>query len=189
MDIDLDRRLRDSAPDTAPLPDLALHRTRILAEARAGRARRLRVWIGSAAASVLLVGGGSVAVATSEHMTPWGWLADNSVTIERSVGPDCFIGMRVRWDGLAEDDPMVRDAQRILAAMDLTSLDIGERLAEDTARNDALAPQERQSSEEVRLTAISTVAAWATFDELDALGYEMRPGREVSIAADGTACR
>ncbi|MDQ1122148.1 hypothetical protein QE412_000721 [Microbacterium trichothecenolyticum] len=108
-DLDLDTRIRDAAPRLASVEGLSDHRARILREARARSGRRLRVWGASAAASVLLVGSGSVAMAGGGNETPWGWIADNVFSVERTDGSVFFQGLLVKWDGLAEDDPTPGD--------------------------------------------------------------------------------
>ena len=189
MDVDFERRIRDAAPPTPPLPGIAGYRAEILTQARNRRGRRVGIWGASAAASLVLIGGGSVAIAGGEHSTPWGWFADNSLTIERSVGADCFVGIRVQWDGVAEDDPMVLDAQRILSEIDLNTLDITTELRDDRAQNASVPEAERLTDDEVRLSAMARVASWHTLDELVVLGYDMRPGHEVFISAEATSCR
>lgn len=189
MDVDLDRRLRNSAPEASPLPGVASFRARVLSEAQRRTARRARTWVGSAAATLMLIGGGSVAVAGGNHMTPWGWFADNSATIERPGGADCFVGIRVQWEGVDESDPMVRDAKEILSAMDVTTLDISAQMDEDVALNETRPAAEKLTTDELRLMAMGTAASWETMEELIARGYEMRPGHEVVISADSTTCR
>ena len=100
-DTDLDFELRAAAPHVTNPVGLAGHRARILKEARARRGRRLRLWGASAAATVVLIGGGSVAMAGAGNETPWGWVADNVFAIEQTDGSACFQGLLVKWDGLA----------------------------------------------------------------------------------------
>ena len=67
---ELELLLREMAPQR-PLPTgLAGHRERILDEAKPRRARRLRAWTVGVVASVLLLGGGSVAMAAGGMETP-----------------------------------------------------------------------------------------------------------------------
>lgn len=184
----LEARLREAAPHVAVPINLADRRAALFGRARKRRGRA-RVSITSAIISLALIGGGTIAVAGGDHMTPWGWMADNSFTIERPTGGNCFVGIRVKWDGVPEDDPMVQDAKSILNSIDLESLDIAEALAEARATNDTAPEVSKQTSDEMRMQAMVTVAAHATFDELIARGYEMHPGHEVSISSEGTACR
>jgi hypothetical protein len=187
-DNELETRLRDAAPSIAVPTDLAERRADLFGWARKRRGRA-RVGITSAIVSVALIGGGSIAVAGGDHLTPWGWMADNSFTIERPAGGNCFVGIRVKWDGLPEDDQMVQDAKSILNAVDLESLDIADALAEARASNNTAPEISRQTEDELRMQAMVTVAANLTFDELIARGYEMRGGHEVSIFSESTACR
>lgn len=185
-DHDLERRLREAAPATTVPSDLAERRAQVFGR---GRRRRVRAGIAGGIAAVVLLGGGTVAIAGGDHMTPWGWMGDNSFTIERPAGGDCFIGMRVRWDGLAEDDPMVQDAKEILNSIDMQSLDIDDALAEARAFNETVPDLNERTEDEMRMMAMADVAARQTFEELTARGHEMTAGHEVSIASDSTLCR
>ncbi|MBT2473500.1 hypothetical protein J7E68_02645 [Microbacterium sp. ISL-103] len=187
-EIELDALLREAAPIVTVPNDLTERRTAVLAKGRK-RQGRARVGIAGAVASVLLLGGGTMAVAGGDHMTPWGWMADNSFTIERPAGGNCFVGMRIEWDGVAEDDPMVQDAKTILNSIELQSLDIADVLAEARTSNENAPAISKQTEDELRMQAMFSVASEMTFDELIARGYEMRVGHEVSISAESTACR
>lgn len=187
-DNELETRLRDAAPSVSVPVDLAERRAELFGRARKRRGRA-RVGITSAIVSLALLGGGTIAVAGGDHMTPWGWMADNSFTIERPAGGNCFVGIRVKWDGVPEDDPMVQDARSILNSIDLEGLDIADALAEARMSNDTAPEISRQTEDELRMQTMVTVAARMTFDELIARGYEVRVGHEVSISSEGTACR
>jgi len=187
-DDELETRLRDAAPNVAVPADLAERRADLFRRARTRRGRA-RVGITGAILSLVLVGGGTIAVAGGDHMTPWGWMADNSFTIERPAGGNCFVGIRVTWDGVREDDSMVQDAKSILNSIDLENLDIAHSLAEGRAGNDTAPEISRQTEDELRMQAMVTVAARMTFDELIARGHEMHVGHEVSISSESTACR
>lgn len=186
-DHELEMRLRDAAPSVTVPVDLAERRADLFERARKRRVRA-RVGITGAIVSLTLIGGGTMAVAGGDHMTPWGWMADNSFTIERPAG-NCFVGIRVNWDGVPEDDPMVTDARSILSSIDLESLDIADALAEARASNDTVPGISRQTEDELRMQTMVMVAAHTTFDELVARGHEMRVGHEVSISSEGTTCR
>ncbi len=194
-DLDLDARLRAAAPHLAHVDGLAAHRARMLAEAGARRSRRWRVWGGSAMASVVLIGGGSVAMAGGGNETPWGWVADNVFSIERSDGSACFQGMRVQWDGLAEDDPMVVDAKAIVAGIDLPALDTSAKEAELAAEYAAARGLDGEpspidaSADQLRQDAVFQIVSDELWAGLAERGYEMRPGREVSLSGQGTDCR
>lgn len=187
-DDELETRLQDAAPSVSVPVDLAERRGELFERARKRRGRT-RVGITSAIVSLALIGGGTIAVAGGEHMTPWGWMADNSFTIERPAGGNCFVGILIKWDGVTEDDPMVQDARSILNSIDLERLDIADALAEARTSNDTAPEISRQTEDELRMQTMATVAAHMTFDELIARGYQMRVGHEVSISSEGTACR
>lgn len=194
-DLDLENRIRDAAPHPASLNGLAAHRIRILNEARASRSRRLRIWGASAAATVVLVGGGSVAMAGAGNETPWGWVADNVFSIERTDGSACFQGLLVKWDGLAEDDPIVVDAKAIVSGIDLGALDTAEKeteLLESFAKAtdiDGKVSPITMSDDEVKQYAISQIVSEILFKELDRRGHKMWVGHEVSLAGQSTDCR
>lgn len=194
-DLDLDTRIRDAAPHLASVDGLSDHRARILKEARARRGRRLRVWGASAAASILLVGGGSVAMAGGGNETPWGWVADNVFSIERTDGSACFQGLLVKWDGLSEDDPIVVDAKAIVSGMNLESLDTTAKEAELTADYADSKNAEGESApivmsaDELKQQAVFQMVADELWAGLDERGHEMWPGHEVSLSAQGTDCR
>jgi hypothetical protein len=192
---DLDTRIRAAAPDIPDVPGLADHRARILQEARGRRGRRLRIWAASTVASILLIGGGSMAVAGTGNETPWGWIADNVFSIGRPDGSACFQGIRVMWEGLAADDPIVLDARAIVADIDLEALDTtaveAQILADHVAAmNDPNEPAPREMSpDEVKQSAISSIVAERLFAGLLERGHEMWPGHEVRLSSDTTECR
>jgi hypothetical protein len=194
-DLDVETRVRDAAPDLASLNGLAAHRARILAEARARRTRRWRMWGVSAAASLVLVGGGSVAMAGDGNETPWGWVADNVLSIERADGSACFQGLLVKWDGLTADDPMVLDAKAIVSSIDLETLDTSEKEAElradyaqatDSSGN--ISPI-TMSDDELKQSAINQIVAENLWEGLKERGHEMWVGHEVSLSGQSTDCR
>ncbi|MFF7291651.1 hypothetical protein ACFY9N_03875 [Microbacterium sp. NPDC008134] len=187
-DDEFDARIRDAAPVVAVPANLAERRADLFSRTRK-RQGRARVGLASLIVSAVLIGGGTIAVAGGDHMTPWGWMADNSFTIERPAGENCFVGIRVKWDGVSEDDPMVQDAKSILNSIDLASLDISDALAEARSSNTTVPEISRQTDDEMRMQAMVTVAARMTFDELIARGHQLRVGHEVSISSDSTACR
>jgi hypothetical protein len=193
-DLDLDTWIRDAAPHLASVDGLSDHRTRILKEARARRGRQLRVWGASAAASILLVGGWSVAMAGGGNETPWG-VADNVFSIERTDGSACFQGLLVKWDGLAEDDPIVVDAKAIVSGMNLESLDTTATEAELAAEHAESKNAEGEpapivmSADGLKQRAVFQMVADELWAGLDERGHEMWPGHEVSLSAQGTDCR
>lgn len=194
-DTDMDIRLRDAAPHLASPNGLADHRARILSEARARRGRRLRLWGASAAASIVLIGGGSVAMAGAGNETPWGWIADNVFSIERSNGTACFQGIVVKWDGLQEDDPIVVDAKTIVSGMDLESLDTTAKEAAlrieyaEATNGDGEPSPIVVSADQLTQDAVFQMVADELWAGLEERGHEMWPGHEVSLAGQGTDCR
>lgn len=194
-DTEMDIRLRDAAPHLASPNGLADHRARILSEARARRGRRLRLWGASAAASIVLIGGGSVAMAGAGNETPWGWIADNVFSIERSNGTACFQGIVVKWDGLQEDDPIVVDAKTIVSGMDLESLDTTAKEAAlrieyaEATNGDGEPSPIVVSADQLTQDAVFQMVADELWAGLEERGHEMWPGHEVSLAGQGTDCR
>jgi len=135
-DLDLDTRIRAAAPHVSTQIGLIDHGTRILREARQRRGRKLRIWTASVAASVALVGGGTVAIAGNDLQTPWGWTADNVYQFPGPNGQTCFAGLVVKPEGVAADAEVVVVAREIVAGLDLDTLDISEAVAELEADND-----------------------------------------------------
>lgn len=196
-DDELDARIRAAGPRVTAPRGLGSHRAMILAEARGRRGRRLRIWAASAVASVLLIGGGSVAMAGGGNETPWGWVADNVFSIGRADGSACFQGIVVSWEGLADDDPLVEDAQAIVSGIDLTTLDTTDaeaRIREELARSEPVTHLDGEvkriemTDEEITQKAIHELVAerlWAGLgDRVD----DMRPGREVSLTSQTSDC-
>lgn len=134
--LDLETRIRAAAPQVSGPLGLAEHSTRILQEARARRGRRLRKWAAGLAASVVIVGGGTIAVAGNGLHTPWGWTADNVYQFPGPNGQTCFTGLQVKPDGVADDAPVVIAAREILAGLDLDALDTSKATAELESEND-----------------------------------------------------
>lgn len=193
-DSELGRLLRDAAPQVTTPGNLDAHSTRILREARQRRGRGMR-WVVGAVAGIVAIGGGSVAMAGGGNETPWGWVADNVFNIESADGSACFQGFLVKWEGLAEDDPIVQDAKTIVDTMDLEALDL--TAAEAEVRDDyanavdedgELSPIEASDTEVTR-DAVNRVVAENLFAELEARGHEMSPGHEVSLYSQSTECR
>ncbi len=135
-DLDLDTRIRAAAPPVSTPMGLADHGARILREARQRRGRKLRIWTASVAASVVLVGGGTVAVAGNGLQTPWGWTADNVYQFPGPNGQTCFAGLVVKPDGVADDAEVVVVAREFVAGLDLDTLDTSKALADLESEND-----------------------------------------------------
>jgi hypothetical protein len=197
-DEELGAHIRNASPQVTVPAGLPSHRAQILAEARGRRGRRLRIWAASVAASVVLIGSGSVVMAGNGNETPWGWVADNVFSIGRSDGSACFQGILVKWEGLPDDDPLVHDAKAIVAGIDLTRLDTTAKEAEIRADLAASEPvlnrdgelkQIERSDAEIKQQAIYLLVSeqlWAGLgDRVD----DMRPGHEVSLSSETNDCR
>ncbi|MGM7670572.1 hypothetical protein [Microbacterium sp. A93] len=196
-DTEFETLLRDSAPPVTPVVGLAVHRERILSDVRRRRTRRSRIWAGSVAVAALVVGGGSIATAGDGYETPWGWFADNVFIANSTDGSACFQGIRVQWEGLAADDPLVQDAQEFVRNLDLESLDTTKQAAELKADMAAADPVPNEYGDLVRIElsdaeltqqAVHELVAKALFNELLAEGYEMTPGHEVSLSSQSENC-
>lgn len=196
-DDELGTHIRDAAPQVTVPKGLPAHRAQIIAEARGRRGRRLRVWAASVAASVVLIGGGSVAMAGGGNETPWGWVADNVFSIGRTDGSACFQGIVVAWEGLAEDDPLVQDAKAIVSGIDLTTLDTTAKEAEIRAGLAASEPVKHLDGEVKRIKlsdahitqdAIHQLVAERLWAELGDRVYDMEPGREISLSSQTSDC-
>jgi hypothetical protein len=197
-DDELGTRIRDAAPHVTVPAGLASHRAQILADARGRRGRRLRVWGASIAASVVLIGGGSIAMAGDGNETPWGWVADNVFSMGRSDGSECFQGFVVRWEGLADDDPLVQDARAIVSGIDLTVLDTTAKESEmraDLAESEPVLHEDGEvkriemSDAEIKQQAVMALVAEQLWAGLGDRKSEMRPGHEVILSSQTSDCR
>lgn len=180
-DLDLDTRIRAAAPQISSPIGLADHSARILSEARARRGRRLRIWSASVAASVVLVGGGTVAVAGNGLQTPWGWTADNVYQFAGPNGQTCFAGLLVKPDGVADDAAVVVAAREFVAGLDLDTLDTSERTAEWEAENDQ--PFDDGTPGVAHYTQ-EEIAQSAVFDTVGDLMYAELENRGLSTSAE-----
>ncbi|WP_431074718.1 hypothetical protein [Microbacterium phyllosphaerae] len=193
-DTELGSLLREAAPQVTTPANLDAHSTRILREARQRRGRGMR-WLVGAAACIVAIGGSSVAMAGGGNETPWGWVADNVLNIESTDGSACFQGFLVKWEGVADDDPIVQDAKMIVGTMDLEALDLTamEAVVRDDYANAVDEDGERSpieaSDTEIMSDALNRVVAETLFAELEARGHEMSPGHEVSLYSQSTECR
>lgn len=194
-DLELAGRIREAAPQVTAPTDLSAHRERILRAARARRSRASRVWTGAAVAALLVGGGGSVALAAGGDETPWGWIADNVFSAQRSDGSFCFGGMQVVPHGVAADSALARDARDIVRSIDLESVDLTptiEKLrAEYAAATDVHgAPSPLVvSPAQLEQDAAQSYVADILWAELEARGHEMSPGHEVSLHGQTEDCR
>lgn len=175
---ELELMLRETAPQP-PLPaGLAGHRERILADARPRRARRLRAWTAGVAASVLLFGGGSAAMAAGGMETPWGWVADNVFSVANDAEL-CFAGFTVSFaDGVDEDSAIARETRAFVGALDLETLDTVQMEAEN--RESYLTAQDENgdvnpitmSDAQAKQMAVWRVASNLMWEHLEAKGYD-----------------
>lgn len=193
-DTDLDARLSQATPVASPPLDLAAHRRRIVAEARARRSHRVRLGVASAVTSLALIGGGSMAMAGNGGQTPWGWVADNVFSIDRPDGSFCFQGMRVVLHGVSPDSDLARDARDIVTSIDTETLDTTEAEAKIRAGNasalglDGEPAPIYETDAQVKLSAIHAMVADALWDGLAERGHSMTAGAEVSLESRSTAC-
>lgn len=134
-DLDFENRIRAAAPQVSQPLGLAEHSSRILEGARS-RKRNLRIWAAGAAASVVIVGGGTVAVAGNGLQTPWGWTADNVYQFPGPNGQTCYSGLKVQPDGVADDAAAVVAAREFVAGLDLSILDTSAARVHEEAEND-----------------------------------------------------
>lgn len=196
-DDELGERIRAAGPHVTAPRGLGSHRSHILAEARGRRGRRFRLWAAGAVSSLVLIGGGTVAMASGGNETPWGWVADNVFSVGRTTGEACFQGMVVKWEGLADDDPLVQDAKAIVSGIDLTTLDTTrkeEEIRDGLARSE---PVERLDGEvkrielsdaEIKQQAITQLVAEQLWDGLGDRAVNMGPGREVYLSSQTNDC-
>ncbi|MEE2522390.1 hypothetical protein V1639_02840 [Pseudarthrobacter sp. J75] len=202
-DLDLETRIRAAAPQVSIPLGLAEHSTRILQEARARRGRRLRKWAMGVAASVAIVGGGTIAVAGNDLHTPWGWTADNVHQFPGPNGQTCFTGIQVKPDGVADDAPVVIAAREILAGIDLDALDTSEWTAwletEEDRRNGVgrpgvvhHTPEEiamKLTPEEIAQDAMIRTAADLLYAELRDRGLTSDDEPSVMLFSMAQGCR
>ena len=179
-DAELETLLRESAPEATPPQGFAAHQERILRDARNRRGRRVRVWAASLGVSVLLVGGGSAAMAGAGMETPWGWVADNVFSFSNGAEM-CFAGMQVQFEGVAEDSDIVREARDFVGTIDVETLDTGRAMDEliegnrtATDGDGNLSPVE-MSDATIRQLALSETISKLMWDHLEAAGYPMDP--------------
>lgn len=193
-DTDLGTRLAQAAPAVSPPLDLAAHRSRIVAEARARRTHRVRIGIASAVTSLALLGGGSMAMAGNGGQTPWGWVADSVFSIDRADGSFCFQGTRVMLDGVTSDSPIARDARDIVTSIDVDTLDTTATEAEIRAENAAATDLNgepspiQETDDQIRLSAVHNIVADTLFDGLVQRGYSEAEIAQISLESQTTAC-
>ncbi|MCP2635531.1 hypothetical protein K0817_003005 [Microbacterium sp. HD4P20] len=186
-DTKMEELLYASSPPTVVPPELSSLNDEILARAARRRTGRRR-WLAGVVAGLLVVAGGSVAVAGDGRLTPWGWVADNIFAFAQPDGSLCFQGMRIDFRGLDQDAPIVTDAQEILRGIDVSSLDT-------TQMEKGLVWEATESKHnpnpitqaELKQSAIGTMVAEILFDELAARGYDLNPS-PISMAAQTTEC-
>jgi hypothetical protein len=193
-DLDLETRIRAAAPQVSSPLGLAEHSTRILQEARAQRGRRLRRWAAGVAASVMIFGGGTIAIAGNGLQTPWGWTADNVYQFPGPNGQTCFAGLLVKPDDVADDAAVVIAAREIVAGLDLDTLDTSAATARVKAQNDqpygdGTPGVLHLTPEEIAQDAMISTVADLLFAELEHRG--LMPGEQdyVSLFSMSQGCR
>lgn len=174
-DLDPGTRIRTAAPRVSSPMGLTDHSARILREARQRRGRKLRIWTAGVAASVVLMGGGAVAVAGNGLQTPWGWTADNVYQFPGSNGQTCFAGLLVKPDGVADDAEVVVVAREFVAGLDLDALDTSAATAEFEAENDQPFDDgtpgiAHYTPEDIAQSAMHQTVAELLFEELEDRG-------------------
>lgn len=196
-DEELGTCIRGAAPAVTAPRGLASHRSQILAEARGRRGRRFRLWAASATASMLLIGGGTVAMAGGGNGTPWGWVADNVFSLDQPGGAACFQGIVVKWEGLDDDDPLVQDAKAIVSGIDLEALDTAAEEAEireELARSEPVRHLDGEvrriemSDAQITQQAINQLVAEQLWTGLGDRAVDMDPGREVYLSSQTSDC-
>lgn len=179
-DSQLETMVREAAPRVTAPVGLDAHRARILTEVRKRGRVHTRAWLGGLAALALVVGGGSVAMASNGLETPWGWIADNVFSISQADGSTCFQGMRVTLEGSSEDSEVMREARAIVSEIDLASLDTA--AAEAWVRE---GPGEHATEGTIRQLAIAKAASEVLFEQLAERGYG---GLDVGLFSTITEC-
>ena len=193
-DFDLETRIRAAAPHVSSPLGLAEHSTRILQEAGARRGRRLHKWAVGVAASVVIVGGGTVAVAGNGLNTPWGWTADNVHQFPGPNGQTCFTGLQVKPDGVTDDAPVVIAAREILAGLDLDALDTSKWTVELVSEHgrpysDGTPGVVHHTPEEIAQDAMRRTAADLLFAELKDRGLLSDEKDSVMLFSMAQGCR
>lgn len=196
---DIDRLLKTADParaeQNAPLNERAVFlRDKIMSETnRTTSRRRLRRGpriTASALLTLAIAGGGTIAFAGSGGETPWGWIADNSFNLNGAEQADCFNGIRIDYEGLSNDDPIVIEARNVLRDIKMDELDTT-AMEEDIRRDQISAADDpdtpfMSTDAEIAHIAKSRAAAEIVFDALRAEGYE-NPGA-VSVFSQGESC-
>lgn len=181
-DEDLDRLLRVADPlpigddDLSPAALALRDRIMVRRHHRSLSARLAKVGAGTAI-TVLLFGGGSLALAANGLGTPWGWVADNVFHVNDSGQRDCFNGIQVGSGGLGEDSQLRKDAIHILRNLDIASLDTSEMEAQIRESLQTAPPTDQHqntfgdSDAGIRQRALWIVTSQAVWNGLKAKGY------------------
>ncbi len=105
--------------------------------------------------------------------------------------------MVVKWEGLADDDPLVRDAKAIVSGINLTALDTSRKEAEISGGLAGAEPVEHLDGEvkrielsdaEIKQQAINQLVAEQLWDGLGDRAVNMEPGREVYLSSQTNDC-
>ena len=145
--------------------------------------RHRRTLLATAVASVLVFGGTSAALASPSFQELLaGMSLDRSTTLVGESGQDCATGWVVKAEpGVAADDPVVIEGQKILLAIDIDSILIDpEKLQEQRALSDEIAKAAADRGEDPAgltwndpaMNALHRAVASEVFDQLTAGGYD-----------------
>jgi len=135
---------------------------------------------------VLVFGGGSAAMAGFGVQTPWGWVAEQVFQVPQDNGARCFQGMRVEYAAtLADDAPIVLDAQDIVAAIDVESLDTR---AQEAHIREVFQGEAAKSDADVKQMAVFDVVGQLMVTGLDARGYSEADLTQVWLQGQRDEC-
>ncbi|GAA1767345.1 hypothetical protein [Agromyces humatus] len=183
--VNLDERLSAAAPSVMALDrelDTALDRV-LEQRVRTTPRRHRRTLLVTAAASVLVFGGASAALASPSFQELLkGMSLDRSTALVGESGQDCATGWVIKAEpGVPADDPVVLEAQKILQAMDIDSIPIDPvTLQEQRELSDRFAKAAAARGEDPadltwndpELSALHSAVTFAVFDRLTAEGYD-----------------
>lgn len=197
----IDQLIRDADPARTPRnagvdPKAMAVRDRIVSAPPRHRRRkksRSRTSLVASLLAVMMVSGGSVALAGDGNETPWGWIADNVFSIQDESGKFCFNGIQVQYEGVDHDSPIVLDSREIIGGIDVDALDttaaeVGIRAEMAEATNLDGEPEPVVLSDaQVHQQAVVDVVAKTLWHELKQRGYDLSPS-PVSLSGRSDGC-
>ncbi|QEW03877.1 hypothetical protein [Microbacterium lushaniae] len=187
-DIDFEQMLRESSPPVTTPMGMDAHQERILREAQTRRPRRGKRLLAAAGLSVLLIGGGSAALAGNGFQTPWGWMAENVFEVPLDNGSRCYQGMRIEYaTGYSKDSPMARDAREILESIDVEAL-AANTSAKEAELREKLVAQE-MSDADWKQEAVFDLVWDQLAAELVERGYSTDDAWPISLHGQRDQCR